>query len=214
MIQCHCGQMHEPCCPWCQTALGDHQETECLNVWVATTVLGCHAYLYRRCPRPFWRCGCQPSVPHEEDREELVGLRKYSGEMDAAWQVVEQMQAHRTIHVSLDNNGLGYVFHIWKNGHEYAEGAHTAPLAIVKAALRACLEEQCEAATGTQEELRTPNTVEYIIRLIGALGSSDRRALFEDQLPAEFCMYCGSKRSRESPKCYCQADEQEEHKDA
>ena len=74
-------------------------------------------------------------------------------------------------------------------------------------ALHACLEEQCQAAAGTQEELRTPNTVEYIVRLIGALGTSDRRTLFEDRLPAAFCRYCGSELSRESPKCYCEADE-------
>ena len=58
-----------------------------------------------------------------------------------------------------------------------------------------------------QEELRTPNTVEHIVRMIGGLGPRDQVALFLDRLPAAFCMACGSKRSRESPKCYCEADE-------
>lgn len=75
---------------------------------------------------------------------------------------------------------------------------------LVKAGLRAT---QAHAAQVLSGELRTPNTIEHIVRLIGGLGPLDRRALFEDRLPAAFCRFCGSERSLESPKCFCQADE-------
>ena len=72
---------------------------------------------------------------------------------------------------------------------------------------RAAGEAPREAAAGMTEELRTPNTVEYILRLIGGLGPTDRRTLFEDRLPSTFCMSCGSEPSEQYPRCFCQADE-------
>lgn len=62
-------------------------------------------------------------------------------------------------------------------------------------------------ATELAGEFRTPNTVEYIARMIAELGPIDRRQLFEDVLPAVFCMYCGNQKMPEHPRCYCMWDE-------
>ena len=130
--------MPEPCCPWCQTALGDHAGDPCLDAWVAESILG-----WRRTSLATGRTIDVLLWETPDGRwERLLTIPGYSTDIASAWQIVEQMEAHRTIQVSLDNLGPGWVFHMWMNHKEYAEGAQWAPLAICKAALRACLEEK------------------------------------------------------------------------
>ncbi len=62
---------------------------------------------------------------------------------------------------------------------------------------------QINIADKISYELRTPNTVQYIARMIGELGDKDREELIVCILPSLFCVHCGI----EDPRCQCWNDE-------
>ena len=140
--------MPEPCCPWCHTPVSAHGHMggslDCLNAWVAQVVLGCDVF---RTDVLGFSCGCKSARGHHPPphgwTEFHDGLADFSGNIAAAWQVVESFSEDTDgqggYNVQLDGHGSGWTFHIFKDGTCYEATAPTPMLAICKVAIRSLL---------------------------------------------------------------------------
>ena len=140
--------MPEPCCPWCGTTLATHAANACLDGWVLQAVFGYQRVEGEEIPAwvtsenlPAGRAHRQPiwisSASHQFYCEECGTIPRFSDDIAAAWQVVEHLLPpagdaawQHYVHSPL---GCLVLSHLT---------AHEAALAVVKAALRFCLEEQ------------------------------------------------------------------------
>jgi Phage ABA sandwich domain len=112
-----------------------------LDALVAEKVMGCKTYLYGRCPNPFLRCGCENQA-HEIQDECNVGLKQYSTDIAAAWEVVEKLKNAWCFSLLYHQDNLEWNAEFEKhtdpwNVVKHFADADAAPLGICRAALQA-----------------------------------------------------------------------------
>ena len=122
-------------CPHCNTNIDEHEAFRCLDAWVAEAVMG-----LVQCQADFH--GDAPNCYAPKDSSKCGSfLEDYSTDISAAWEVVEKVNQDNAMTLRWYNpDGRTSIYSVaFGFGKKAGAEADTAPLAICRASIKACV---------------------------------------------------------------------------